>query len=509
MIARILYKPAFYIPVMVALIFIQRLHCYNEPMDRDMGDYAVIAHEIIKGESLYNGFLMDQKPPMIHWTCAFGELLFGYGRHQIYLLGVSAATITLFGTLLLRGYLGAAAAFWGAVFWVAISSNLQMEANQPNSEAFINVWMMLGLGLLFQKKWSRKDWLTGLLAGICFAMASLYKHSTVIIPMMASLGYIIFPIGGRNHRESLVNVIIIGLTGVLFWSGVILYFGATGRLHNFISWVFLHNQYYAGSIHENVFAFSKYYAPQMICIVPVFILSLIGVGIGIYSKKYREVGFVIFVAIGTALAVAMPGKFFPHYYQLWFPILILSSAFAISCLDIQRGVYPIVIQSIPAFALFIVLLIQWPFLNLSAKECSNQKYGYVFINTEKTADYLRKLLKPNESFFQMGDEPEIYFETRRRPNGPIAIGNGLKGPMAAQLESDLIKAISAKPDLILVQKYAVSEFQDNSIIWNFIKENYCKPTDNLYVEPFYFLVRKNSDLERRIAQDQKMCGPKN
>jgi 4-amino-4-deoxy-L-arabinose transferase-like glycosyltransferase len=505
-ISRFLYKPVFYIPVLIAIIFIQRLHCYHEPMDRDMGDYAVIAHEIIKGESLYDGFLMDQKPPMIHWTCAFGELLFGYGRLQIYLLGCLAATITVLGTLLLRGTLGADAAFWGAVFWVAIGSNLRMEANQPNSEAFINAWMMLGLGLLFQKKWSSRDWMTGLLAGICFAMASLYKHSTVIIPMMASLGYIMFPIGGRNRRKSFVNVIIIGLTGVLFWSGVILYFGATGRLHNFISWVFVHNQYYAGSINENIFAFSKYYASQMLCLLPLFILSLLGVGLGIYRKRYHELGFILFLTVGTSLAVALPGKFFPHYYQLWFPALIISAAFAVSIIDSEKAHISILKKSILVCILLLVLLIQWPLLNLSAKECSNQKYGYVFINTELTANYVNSLLKPDESFFQIGDEPEIYFETKRRPNGPIAIGNGLQGPMAAQLENDLMKALNAKPDLILVQKYAMGEVPGSSMIWKFVKENYSERSEKLYHEPFYLLVRKNSNLERRLGLEKKPSG---
>src|ERR1700730_15070865 len=76
--------------ILGALIFFARLHTYEEPLERDLTTYAVIAHEMLNGKALYND-LWDHKPPAIHITYAVGELIAGYGRNSIFLLNVMAS----------------------------------------------------------------------------------------------------------------------------------------------------------------------------------------------------------------------------------------------------------------------------------------------------------------------------------------------------------------------------------------------------------------------------------
>src|SRR6266404_10002176 len=76
------------------LIFFARLHTYGEPLERDLTTYAVIAHEMLNGKTLYTD-LWDHKPPAIYVTYAAAELIAGYGRDSIFLLNISAGFASL------------------------------------------------------------------------------------------------------------------------------------------------------------------------------------------------------------------------------------------------------------------------------------------------------------------------------------------------------------------------------------------------------------------------------
>ena len=76
------FLPAAALLGLCALIFSLRLHTYDEPLERDLTTYAVIAHEMLNGKNLYSE-LWDHKPPAIHVTYAAAELIAGYGRNSI------------------------------------------------------------------------------------------------------------------------------------------------------------------------------------------------------------------------------------------------------------------------------------------------------------------------------------------------------------------------------------------------------------------------------------------
>jgi len=89
-----------------ALIFLLRLHTYNEPLERDITTYGVIAHEMLNGKALYSE-MWDHKPPGIHITYAAAELIAGYGRNSIFLMNVTAALATLVAVYLAGSAAGA------------------------------------------------------------------------------------------------------------------------------------------------------------------------------------------------------------------------------------------------------------------------------------------------------------------------------------------------------------------------------------------------------------------
>jgi len=82
--------------ILSSFIAIMRLYTYDEPVERDIGNHAVIAHEILQGRKLYSD-LWDSKPPAIFVTYAIADVLVGYGPSSVYFVGVLAAIITLLG----------------------------------------------------------------------------------------------------------------------------------------------------------------------------------------------------------------------------------------------------------------------------------------------------------------------------------------------------------------------------------------------------------------------------
>jgi 4-amino-4-deoxy-L-arabinose transferase-like glycosyltransferase len=126
------------------LIALARLHTYNEPFERDLMTYAVMAHEMLAGRELYSD-LWDQKPPGPSLTYAVAELITGYGPNSIYLLNVVATIITLFGVYFAGTALAGgkrSGGLWAAACWAMISGEPMLQANQPNIEVFINACLI-------------------------------------------------------------------------------------------------------------------------------------------------------------------------------------------------------------------------------------------------------------------------------------------------------------------------------------------------------------------------------
>src|SRR5207248_495630 len=173
-----------------ALIFSQRLRTYNEPLERDLTTFAVIAHEMLNGKNLYSD-LWDHKPPAIHVTYAAAEMIAGYGRDSIFLMNVVAALATLFVCYWAgSSAYGRVAGCFAAAFWAFTSGNLALEGNQPNTEVFMNVFLAAGFAVLVRAEKKNVGARGAFIAGILFAVASLYKQVVVVQPVFLATAYV-------------------------------------------------------------------------------------------------------------------------------------------------------------------------------------------------------------------------------------------------------------------------------------------------------------------------------
>src|SRR5437868_719447 len=316
-----------------ALIFFARLHTYSEPLERDLTTYAVIGHEMLCGKTLYTD-LWDHKPPAIYLTYAAAELIAGYGRDSIFLLNISAG----FATLLACYFAGSAAGggrlggLIAAALWALVSGDLAIEGNQPNTEVFLNALLTSGFAILMRAENRKLGLRAALLTGLFFAVASLYKHIAVVEAALLALAYFTWPAAG-SRKEALANVVVIAGVGALVWGVVFGYFAAEAPGTAFTEAVFTYNAYYSGSIWQNLghfFSWPRLSADALAAMLPLAILSLTGTILGLIFGPRRPRIFLLTFAIATHIAVLLPGRSFPHYYQLWLPSLAIGAGRSIS-----------------------------------------------------------------------------------------------------------------------------------------------------------------------------------
>jgi hypothetical protein len=477
------------------LIFLLRLHTYNEPLERDITTYAVIAHEMLGGRPIYAD-LWDHKPPAIHLTYAGAELIAGYGRNSIFLINVAGAL-----AILVTCYFAGSAAGGGrvggiiaAVVWAVTSGDVALEGNQPNTELFLNVW--LGMAFLIFLRAERFGLGAGraLGAGLLFAIASLYKPVAIAQAAALALVYLAWPPTNCSRKRALGHIALIAAVGALTWMLVFGYFWAKGSGQAFVDAVFTYNRYYSQSGHATP---CPIWPDSLAVIVPLAILTSTGLVLGLIAGPRRHWLLLFAFAIGTHAAVVLPGWFFPHYYQLWLPLLAVGFGWSIALL---RRLLPIRLSlwlpyAAATIACASLVILEVPYYSASPEAWSLKKYGGIFVDTERLGREIPKLLSPDQTFYEWGKESGLYFTSRRRPPSGIIMAHPLvEGPLALSLSRRLIHDLNlTRPELIVVSKEIYRTTQGHPVM-NLIEANYRQFSKT---PGFLLFARKGSILDDR------------
>jgi hypothetical protein len=479
------------------LIGATRLHTYYEPLERDLTLYAVIGHEMNQGRKLYAD-LWDHKPPAIYSTYALGERVFGYGHRQIYFLSWSAATITMLGLFfLINSMTGSQViSLWAAVFWVVICGDLELQANQPNTEVFINACMVWGVALLFGSR-KRSKWI---MTGLTFALASIFKQ-IIVVSILAILGAALV-LKLEDRKTVVKKILIIGAAGVSVWGSVMAYFALTGRWDAFYEAVFEYNIVYSGNLLENL---SNGLQPGHLMpgyfSLPMGLMVTLGLVLSLYKKQSgKHLLFWIAWAVGTWMAVSLPGFFFPHYYQLWLPVIIVGCSLGQWCI-VQMN-RPWLVHGTGILILLLLLFHELPFYQIPAEDWSKKKYGDLFVATKTLGKEINQIIKPKEIFYQLGDESGLYFYSQRRPlTGIIFASHLFQMPFALEFSQQVMADLEkTPPDLFIINQSTEMVVERCHPVVQWFSTRYLPLSKNPVRGTFKLFVRKGSELEKRLNQ---------
>lgn len=503
--------------VMVALLFmvllcaLMRLHTIVEPLERDITTYAIIGAEMAQGRVLYSD-LWDNKPPGIHLTYMFGAMLAGGANpYQVYFINVIGAVITLLGVYVAasRSGMGAASGLWAAGAWTIVSMNMELQANQPNTELFINAALVWMFAVLQGHGDRQLPWRSIVLAGALAATGTIYKHVAVLSGAGMALAYALGATGPRPARWG--RAITMGAVVAVAWGLMWCYFAAGGRDEDFVDAVIRFNAAHAPSV-VGTFAylvFPRNHVFLWVAMLPATV-GLIAAGRGAWEGELRHFKLMIGFAIGTLLAVALPGHWFYHYYQLWLAPLCIALGWSYVllcrlCGTRRRWVAPVVAGTV----MLPILLQQVQTFFVSPLEWATIKYGDMVVYPYERAIKLGRLLKPQETFFLFGDDTCFYWVTGRRPpTGAVFHYSLTQPPMAKRVTERALKQLDVtRPDALVFGRWfkSMDMARDRSWyrkhpIYHWAQQHYRKlPAAD--PQGFYeYFVRRGSDLDLRLTR---------
>jgi 4-amino-4-deoxy-L-arabinose transferase-like glycosyltransferase len=560
------HLPLIVLVALAVLIAALRLHTYNEPFERDITSHAVIAHEMLAGRPLYSD-LWDSKPPAIFVTYALADALVGYGPAEVYFIGVAAAVITLLGCYWAgSAYGGVTGGLWAAAFWAIICNDLWLWANQPNIEVPMNACLVWAFALMltecrrqetgdrrqetgdrrqktedgnpkpvlskaegFSIRNSQFSILRWLAIGGLFALATLYKTVAITFPVFLGLFYLLASLRDRRKLKlAFLQICIVAAVGVAAWAAVFAYFAATHRFSTFYDTIFKYAGYYAQSRGGNVFTniikgFNYTYFAQAMKSTPVLIVftaagTIYGLAKGAPPPARGQacpcgsrgrwlllIGFLI----GAYLAVALPGRYYNHYYQLWLVPLVVGAGWAVGISNFKSQIsnFSWLVRPVAGVVGLITLLcFVLPEYRFSADEWSAQKQGPQYIIAKRVAKELDALLAPKEKLYVLGIDPGFYFWSGRRPpTGVIWSTDLANNPLAEEHTRRALADLEReKPEVVVIMVFAQVPPNHPLVLW--AQKHYIPLPGNpdrgaIGNLPFLrIFIRRDGNLAARLAE---------
>lgn len=521
--ARTLLHPPLVLAALAISCALLRLKTYAEPLDGDISGYAVIAHGVLQGKKLYDD-LWDHKPPAIHVSFVIAEWIAGYGEQSIYLLNVAASVVTLLGVYQAGRALAASGAggLFAAGLWTIVSMEPTSQANQPNTEVFINACQAWVLALLLRHAAGTIPLGSAVLLGCIATLATLYKPVAFVPATLAGIAYVCRERAGWIER--FVRMLVCGGVSLLGWLVVAGYFVVQGRGEAFFECVFGFNAVYVPSIGPTIW---ESFEPRTVGFLVVALLPAVVALCLTAAAPPSRARWLVFVAFafGTHCAVAMPGFFHAHYYQFWLPVLCVAFAGFWGLLVDLPG--PTSRPMATAACAGLLLVVAVPYIRYfsmwDADQWSAHKFKGECIAMKGAGLEVRKLLKTGETMFEWGDHMGLYFYGRQEPITrlffvhPLFVAASSPKPRGQEMANKLLaqmtrQIVDAPPDLFVIPRangamlHAQVDTLPKDSLLGFLMREY-EPVPGMNPNSFFlFLARPRSDLMRRLAAGQASGG---
>lgn len=408
------------------LLIVLRLHTYDEPVERDIAIHAIIGNEWLNGRALYSD-LWNHKPPASFLIHAGFNALFGFSPDYVQVMNLFFNSLSLLGIVGLSRAMGASwlTAASAAPLWALLSFDLALQANQPNSEALANPMLVGGMLIWYLLAEQRLHPAWTIVAGLLFFVASFLKQHYALLPIALALAFILH--AALFTRAQLARqcrlALQIGAVGVIGWGLACLVFWLQGSLRDFVEAAFFYNKGYGGDWLLNL---KRSYwkgilpPPTTIGLYVYAAATVLGLLCMLAQRQWKT--FLVLAAwvAATFLMVALPGQFFPHYYQLWMPVLLVGSALLLSSIQSMKLITESQALAVGVFGLLLAFssIRASQDLMLRPPEWTARKYPREnFVEARAVGEALQRLLPAGAVVFYWGADPEVLFYGRFRSAG--------------------------------------------------------------------------------------------
>lgn len=486
-----------HLPLILGLIFAGcglRLLSLNEPFERDLMVYAMMASGWLDGLQLYSG-IWDHKPPALYLVYAGAIAAFGQTPLAIFVLNCVFFVITLLGVHRAAGYFaGSHAALFAAVIWTVCGSDLILQANQPNVEAFMNACLIWAFAVLLARTDSPPSWTHTVLAGLLFFAASAFKQIAIFPAVFIAVALILNhrPPDGRPLRgllnPGLARAVVMGLIGLAGWLAIFGTFHIAGTFADFYYAVFTYNQEYAGSLFTSI---KRGLASRPLASY-LFVFLVFGICHYLQGKSRKHLMMTATYA-GTLVMFVLPGKYFPHYYQLMIPLIAVTGGWMLASAFPKASILRV------SVVILAPIWVTFGFMT-SPERIAFVKYdraghGGEAFESKQIGSWLSQNRYDMSRVLHWGAEPGIYFwsgePTRYKYiyNYPL-----LFGLQRETMSNEFIAQVACtEPQLIVVKN--VSQERQVGAVWDFFEQHYSPDINISNYKNFTFWRRNSSNLK--------------
>jgi hypothetical protein len=441
------------------------------PLERDEGEYAYIAQQMLQGVPPYIS-AYSMKLPGIYVVYAAIMAVFGQTHTAIHLglLIFNAATIFVI-FLLARRFFGPVAAVAAGGVYAVISMTAEVNGLWANAEHFVVLPALVGL-LLICKADDKIGYVRLLIAGLLFGLAFITKQHGIFFPVFGAL-YLLYS-GLRNRPikwiKAIVAQIVFAAGAVTPFVLVCFYFWRNGTFDKFWFWTFTYAREYATSVplsyawanlnEEMGFILKESYPIWLFAIAGLFAVTIV--------KRYRQWAvFTIGLFVFSFLAVC-PGFYFRgHYFIFLLPAAAILAGAGFAALDVLfQRIMPVIsrvfiIGAIGFGAVGYTLYQQRAYLFNNSPEavCQMVYRGNPFPESLRIAEFIRNNTGPNDTVAVVGSEPQIYFYSGRRSATshiymyPLMESNSFAGSMQQEM---IAQIETAKPEFMVFVNVTLS-----------------------------------------------------
>jgi hypothetical protein len=441
------------------------------PLERDEGEYAYIAQQMLKGVLPYES-AYSMKLPGIYAMYALILAVFGQTQTAIHtgLIIFNAATILVI-FLLAKDFFGALAAVTAAGAYAIMSLGTLVLGLSANAEHFVVLPALIGV-LLIAKSDERRRMPVIFISALLFGLAFIIKQHGIFFAFFGSL-YLFY--SDLRHRPIQWKRTV--MTQLVFAAGAVIPFGLTcfvfwkaGLFDKFWFWTFTYASKYAtrNPLSDVWGIFLEKFSPVAKSTILIWFFVAVGLLAVAVAKQYRRwavlvVGFLIF----SFLAVC-PGFYFrQHYFIFLLPAAAILAGVGFATLGnllfhklriLDRAIIISVIGlAIAGYSLYQQRI--FLFDNTPANVCRIVYGTNPFPESLPIADFIRSNTKPDDTIAVIGSEPQIYFYSGRRAATAYIYTYPLMElhDYALEMQEEMIKQIeTAKPAYIVFVRVSFS-----------------------------------------------------
>ena len=446
----------------VLLMVVLRLHAFDAPLEVDECNYAYIGQRIAEGSRFYVD-VWDHQPPGMYWYCGLLVRWFGAGA---WVFRVSAA-VAVAATLILvyaicRRALGRGSAAVAALLLAVVSSDPGIAGEGCNREIYMNAFGAAALWLVLDgRRWAL------LCAGLCLGVSSLFKTVVATQWLLLAGAVVIDGLWMRRTKPGalLGDVTLLGAGAALVWMVTAAVMRAGGRFESFVDATFIYNLGYGRIDVPLTHKLTGFFFGPHGFRVGVFrsaaglwLAGACGVVLLPWRRDRRFALCVTALAVGSFLAVCLPGRFWNHYYMLMLvPLVVASAALVRGVFERwtrdRSGVHP------PAILTAVLVVtassaLQWHYyLSLPPDRIASFRYHGRMAWARRQGRRVAKVTAPKDTIYVAGLDAGIYYYSGRRCASRYTMVTHLAGddPRAARRRSELLDDLHRfAPRLILL-----------------------------------------------------------